>query len=262
MKKLFQCFVIANICIAVSCCSSKERPKESNVSAYSIGDIIVRLIDGDEDSYYIRQKDSFEIRSVNIVSNKKVFERKYIRRTFQDSIATLKAQAYLQETNVSPFFTKIAGNKSSTLATDGQLLIDYSKETIDYLPIRIFRINLVAWSDDNKYLFAPTNNLPDSEFHIINTKENVSVVKKKLDEYIIDAEFSPDSKQVALLCITSKVRHKYPWDYYASAMGHPISLVTFHLRIFDLTGTEVFNHEVGNSIPNGSGQLIWIKEKD
>lgn len=219
-------------------------------------------MDGDEDSYYVRQKNSLEIRSVKSVSNKMVFERKHIRRTSQDSIANLKAQAYLQEINVSPYFAKISGNKASTLATDGQLLIDCSKETIDYLPIRILRINLVAWSDDNQYLFAPTNYLPDSEFHIINTKENVSVAKKKLDEYIIDAEFSPDSKQVALLCITSKVRHKYPWDYYASAMGHPISLVTFHLRIFDITGTEVFNHEVGNSIPNGSGQIIWIKEKD
>jgi WD40 repeat protein len=260
--KLSIYFVFVIICIAIFACSAVEKSKESDISTRCIGDIIVRLMDGDEDTYYIKQKDSLQIRSVNIVSNKIAFEGKHISRTSQDSIGTFKAQAYLQETNVSPFFKNISANKSLTLATDGQLLIDYSKETIDYLPIRILRINLVAWSDDNQYLFAPTNYLPDSEFHIINTKENVSVAKKKLDEYIIDAEFSPDSKQIALLCITSKVRHKYPWDYYASTIGHPISLVTFHLRIFDLTGTEVFNHEVGNSIPNGLGQLIWIKEKD
>lgn len=115
----------------------------------------------------------------------------------------------------------------------------------------------IVWDTAGQSVAYSTRRDQGNSLVIHDISENKTLLRKILDKYISDITWSPDSSAVALLTYTERMSTS-PGDILAGCAGHPYSIRTFYLEVYDLCGNLLYNEQVSGELKSSEGRLVWI----
>jgi hypothetical protein len=120
-------------------------------------------------------------------------------------------------------------------------------------------------NNENTFSVFSLSSANDREFPkyilIVNWETKTNVALRNIDNNIVDIVWSPDSKMFAVL---ERLNGGPPVSILATiaaAVGHPPSMYSYFVSIFDTEGTLIAHSKISNRILISSGQLYWNYKK-